>query len=150
AQGPGEKEPRTLFLPEALGLLKEAERLPRLTPSEGFHKAYEKLRERLEKERVSTTPGSNTLESRALNNIRTALKNYGSELEEAEQRLLRVLEQDILYDRQLPRYQIRCLQQVSLEGPERLAEFRKVPAELQEQFGRLRLPPTGWWGWRCG
>ena len=131
---PASKEVGYLFLPEVFELFKEVEDAPWREPSEWFMGAYKRLTGRLERE-APPAMNSNSLEVRALQNVRTALRD--SALGEEEKALLRLLEKDLQYDRLLPRYVVRRLQEVDVGRKENLEAFRRVLREIQQRFGVL-------------
>lgn len=81
---------------------------------------------------ASPALNSNSLEVRALLNVRTALRDAA--LGEQENALLRLLEKDLQYDRLLPRYVVRRLQEVDLAKEENREAFRQVLQEIRERF----------------
>lgn len=129
-----EEPPEYLFLPQVWDLFAGVEHKPRREPTRRFWEIYNAFSKYLEGGSEAAL-GSNALESRALNNLRTALNR--TEFDEEERELMRVLEKDLQYHRLLPRYLVRRLQEADLGREGTLEAFRQVLQEIRERFAPL-------------
>jgi hypothetical protein len=83
AKGEGEEGERALFLPEVFDRFRDVTpETPRLELSHEFYEAYESLAASLESKGGSAPPSPNSIEVRALNNVRTALQLYRKDFSE--------------------------------------------------------------------
>jgi superfamily II DNA or RNA helicase len=143
AKGEGEKGERALFLPEVFdrfrGVTPET---PRLELSHDFYKAYESLAASLESKGGSAPPSPNSIEARALNNVRTALQLYRKDFSEEEIAFLRKVEEDLRHHRLLPHYAAWRLQQADLGKPESLEVFRDALNEVRRLFSPILSSPS--------
>jgi len=143
AKGEGEKGERALFLPEVFDRFRDVTpETPRLELSHEFYKAYESLVASLESKGGSAPPSPNSIEARALNNVRTALQLYRKDFSEEEIAFLRKVEEDLKHHRLLPRYAAWRLQQADLGKPESLEVFRDALNEVWRLFSPTLSSPS--------
>jgi len=143
AKGEGEKGERALFLPEVFDRFRDVTpETPRLELSHEFYKAYENLVASLESKGGSAPPSPNSIEVRALNNVRTALQLYRKDFSEEEIAFLRKVEEDLKHHRLLPRYAAWRLQQADLGKPESREVFRDALNEVRRLFSSTLSSPS--------
>jgi len=139
----GEKKESALFLPEVFDRFRGVTPdTPRLELTAEFHDAYKHLVASLEAKGGSSAPGSNSIEARALNNVRTALTRYKEQLSEEEIAFLRKVGEDLSHHRFLPRYAAWRLQQADLGKPESLGAFREALDEVRRLFAPVLSSPN--------
>ncbi|WP_243031423.1 helicase-related protein [Thermus altitudinis] len=133
----GDRKIQPVPFPEALGEAKAEPETPRLEPSPRFWEAYRELEKALSRNEPEPFP-SNSIEQKALRNLNTAkvhCKRLGDETKVA---LLEALIKDIRRYKRLPRYVLRRLAQVDLDGEEEA--YRRFDAVLEEvgaRFGHI-------------
>jgi superfamily II DNA or RNA helicase/HKD family nuclease len=143
AKGEGEEGERALFLPEVFDRFRDVTpETPRLELSHEFYEAYESLAASLESKGGSAPPSPNSIEVRALNNVRTALQLYRKDFSEEEIAFLRKVEEDLKHHRLLPHYAAWRLQQADLGKPESLEVFRDALNEVRRLFSPILSSPS--------
>ena len=141
ARRPEGKEEEALFLKEVFEVFQGvSEETPRLELSAHFLEVYPRLEQAL-LSKPHTPAGGNHLEVRALQNLRTALQQHRTHFSEEEQRLLLALEHDLQYQRLLPRYAVRRLQEADLGKEENLPAFKEALREVQRRFATVLRRP---------
>jgi len=141
ARRPEGKEEEALFLKEVFEVFQGvSEETPRLELSAHFLEVYPRLEQTLTS-KPHTPAGGNHLEVRALQNLRTALQQHRPQFSEEEQRLLLALEHDLQYQRLLPRYAVRRLQEADLGKEENLPAFKEALQEVRQRFASVLRRP---------
>jgi len=133
----GDGRPRPVPFPEALGEARAEPDTPRLEPSPRFWEIYRELEKELSRTEPAPFP-SNSLEQKALRNLNAAKVRYKQSGDEAKVGLLEALIKDIRRYKRLPRYVLRRLAQVDLDGEEEA--YRRFDAVLEEvgaRFGHI-------------
>lgn len=133
----GDGRPRPVPFPEALGEARAEPDTPRLEPSPRFWEIYRELEKELSRTEPAPFP-SNSLEQKALRNLNAAKVRYKRYGDEAKVALLEALIKDIRRYKRLPRYVLRRLAQVDLDGEEEA--YRRFDAVLEEvgaRFGHI-------------
>ncbi len=142
-KAPEEKDGiRYLSFPEALPLAEATPETPRLELSKVFWSHYLKVLKWLERTEPEPLP-SNSIERRALANLKTLVRQYQDELSDVEIRLARWVIRDLEGPRRLPRHALRELQAVDLGAAKTngntktLALIREALARLAQTYGVL-------------
>jgi len=132
-----EEQPRMIPLEEALLELKNLTNNSYDVVSRDFWNKYRKAEQLLERvEHLAFTP--NSLESRAHNNVQTALRLH--QLTEEEKQRLKLIVEDLQHYRRLPRAALRLLIRADLGDPANLGAFRQNLAHFWERYGAVLRP----------
>ena len=138
---PQKEQIKYLAFPEALFAARAEPDTPRLEPSAAFWKTYSEVLQEL----TSTVPEplpSNSVEQRALQNLKTLLRVYRDNLTEDEVDLISKIIADLRGPRRIPRFVIQGLQTVELGRGEEVDEenwrlIREQLAEVEQTYGLL-------------
>ena len=131
---------RYLSFPEALPLAEAAPETRRLKPGDAFWEHYTHVLHQIERAVPEPLP-SNSLERRALMNLKTLLHQHQNALSDANVHLVQQIIKDLEGPRRLPRYAFRKLQALDVraeaDSPQALQNNLVTLERIGQDYGTL-------------
>jgi len=128
----GDCKIESLLFEESMPLIECEHDEPAMLLSIRFWNAYEKIKTYREQTRVPRSEAA--LETKALNNLRSALQNYNRELDEFLP-FIQTLIKDLKDYKTLSKYTLRRITSVNLESEDALEEFKMALTAIKHLLG---------------